>query len=171
MDGSQVVPGIPVVRLLLRTAAERLRRASEVALLQCAVAQGEPALRMQRVHTQRQLPVLRRLWLLQAASQGTALKRSLLEACRAPMPLHCLIARWLGQRSALWVQYISAPADAVMPAGGSHSCRATFWRQTVQRALCAREFQPPKCSRNPPNTSAGKAAIAWHPGQNCSAGH
>ena len=93
VDGGQVVPGVPVVRLLLRTAAEGLRRARKVALLQRAVAQREPALRVQRVHAQRQLPVLRRLRSLQAAGQGTALKRSLLEACRAPMPLHCLVAR------------------------------------------------------------------------------
>ena len=80
VDGGQVVPGVPVVRLLLRAAAEGLRRARKVALLQRAVAQGKPALRVQRVHAQRQLPVLRRLRLLQAAGQELLLQYSLLEA-------------------------------------------------------------------------------------------
>ena len=61
VDGGQIVPGIAVVRLLLRAAAERLQRASVVPLLQGTVAQREPALWMQRVDSQCQLPVLGRL--------------------------------------------------------------------------------------------------------------
>ena len=58
MDGGQVVPGVAVVRLLLRAAAEGLERSREVLLLQRAVPQGEPAFRVQRIHPQSQLPVL-----------------------------------------------------------------------------------------------------------------
>lgn len=61
VDGCQVVPGIAILRLLLRRAAERLQRAAEVARLYAAVAERKPALRVERIHRQCQLPVTCRL--------------------------------------------------------------------------------------------------------------
>ena len=58
VEGSNVVPGISIVWLLLGTPCERLDCSPAVPGLQVAVAQREPALRVQRVDGQRYLPVL-----------------------------------------------------------------------------------------------------------------
>lgn len=59
--GGQVVPGVAILRLLLRGSAERLQRAAKVAGFKRTVAERKPALRVQRIHSQRQLPMRRRL--------------------------------------------------------------------------------------------------------------
>ena len=63
IDVSQFVPGVAVVWLLLRAAAECLERSGEVLLLQRAVAQGEPPLWVERIHPQCQLQMLGSLFI------------------------------------------------------------------------------------------------------------
>jgi len=58
VDGGQIVPGVSIVWLLLCTAAEGLQRPLKVLLLQRAVSQRKPPLRVQRIHPQSQLPML-----------------------------------------------------------------------------------------------------------------
>ena len=158
VDGGQVVPCVPVVRLLLRAAAEGLRRPREVALLQRAVAQRKPALRVQRVHAQRQLPVLRRLQRSQRASQEIAQQWLLLKACRARVIQQCLSALARANPS-LWSAVYST---------FSHSCG---WCAAVRMNTVSGMTSPLSvCSGDPPNTSAAETAFVSPCPQQGSAG-
>ena len=58
VESSDVIPSVSIVRLLLGASCERLHSSAAVPGPQVAVAQRKPALRVQRVDGQCQLPVL-----------------------------------------------------------------------------------------------------------------
>lgn len=111
MHGGEVVPGVAVVRLLLRAAREGLHRTGVVAPLERAVAQSKPALWMQRVHAQRQLPVTRRL-----CAAGVKMSLCRMEQGLGVLPLPDAVGAciWGGQASVIQAQVSTLEPQELM---------------------------------------------------------